>query len=296
MDEQVVETLQVILTSLGGTALGLAIAAFLSKSILVHYFTRQVESYKASLNHENEITIAKIKAELAKAEKTDERTHEYSQVMRRYHGPLQHAAYDLQSRLYAIVTQNLIPAYVDHGEQHEREYVIYNSAFVIAQYFAWAEIIRNEIQFIDFTTSDETRRFSCLQNELYGLWRTDVLKDEFRLWSGEQRAIGELMIESQGENQTCIGYARFVDMIKNNEQPLLNKLVKDVASFSQKPEPSFQRLTRIQHILIELLYFLDPDYTRFPEERRSLISASLGDDKEYQEDFITSVPACREPA
>ena len=238
-------TLQVILTSLGGTALGLAIAAFLSKSILGHYLTRQIESYKADLNHENEIAIAKIKSKLAKAEKTDERTHEYSRVMRRYQGPLQHAAYDLQSRLYATVTQNLIPVYVDNGDQHEREYVINNSAFVIAQYFAWAEIIRNEIQFIDFSTSNKTRRFSCLQDELYGLWRTDVLQDEFRLWSGEQRAIGELMIESQADNQTCIGYAEFIKIIKNNEQPLLNKLVEDVANFSQNPEQSFQRITKI---------------------------------------------------
>lgn len=264
-------TLQVLFTSLGGTAVGLAIATFLSRNIVTHYLSKNVENYKARLGHENEICIEKIKSDLAKADKTDDRTHEYTQVMRRYQGPLQHAAYDLQSRLFAIVTQNLISQYVSKGDDHQRDYIINNTAFVMAQYFAWTEIVRTEIQFIDFSTSERSKQFSCLQHKLYGLWRSDELLDKFRLWSGEQRAIGELMIESQSQGKTCIGYAKFLDLLEHEEHQLLTRLVADVAEFFKNPKPSFPRITKIQHTLIHLLYFLDPEYARFPVEMRSLI-------------------------
>ena len=55
----------------------------------------------------------------------------------RYREPLGHAAYDLQSRLYNILEKKLIPIYYDSGSDRERSYVLDNTVFLAAQYFAW---------------------------------------------------------------------------------------------------------------------------------------------------------------
>ena len=83
--------------------------------------------------------------------------------MRKYQGPLIHAVYNLQSRLFNIVERNFAGAYLTSRDAYERDYVVNNTAFVIMQYFAWTEIIRREVQFLDLTDSEKTRDLSKLQ-------------------------------------------------------------------------------------------------------------------------------------
>lgn len=208
------EYLDVFLVSIGGTTTALLVVGFLSKSLIGHIFNKEMESYKSKLSHENNIAIEEIKAELLRSAKKEDRTIEYEQVMKRYQGPLLHAVYDLQSRLYNIIVQGLINAYYIHGNDSEKEYVVNNTVFVIAQYFAWTEIIRREIQFIDFRDLVNTKKLSELRDNIYGLWQTDGYSDLFRVWAGEQRAIGELMVEEKNNQLTCIGYAAFLNKLK----------------------------------------------------------------------------------
>lgn len=263
------EYLDVFLVAIGGTTTALLIVGFLSKSLISHLFNKEMESYKSKLSLENSVTLEEIKTELLRNAKSEDRTIEYEMIMKRYKGPLLHAVYDLQSRLYNVIVQGLIDAYYTHGNEGEKEYVVNNTVFVIAQYFAWTEIIRREIQFIDFRDSDNTKKISELRDNIYGLWQTDGFSDPFRVWAGEQRAIGELMIEDVNEHHTCIGYAAFLNKLKENNETLFKKLQNDVVSLSNSGSQSFPRLREIQHALIDILDYLDPEYIRFPKERRS---------------------------
>jgi len=265
------EYLDVFLVSIGGTTTALLVIGFLSKSLVIHIFNREIERYKSQLNYENNIAIEKIKAELSRSAKNEDRTIEYELIMKRYKGPLLHAVYDLQSRLYNIIAQGFVNAYYIKGNDSERDYVVNNTVFVIAQYFAWTEIIRREIQFIDFQDSESTRKLSELRDNIYGLWQTDSFSDPFRIWAGEQRAIGELMIEDVNNHHSCIGYAAFLNKLQNNDEPLIKKLQTDVESLSKSGTDSFNRLRDIQHVLIDILDYLDPEYIRFPKDRRSYV-------------------------
>lgn len=263
--------LDIFLVSIGGTSTALLVVGFLSKSLISHLFNKEMESYKSQLNHENDIALENLKAELSRSARSEDRAIEYELIMKRYKGPLLHAVYDLQSRLYNIIAQGLVNAYFIHGNDNEKEYVVNNTVFVIAQYFAWTEIIRREIQFIDFRDSENTKKLSELRDNIYSLWQTDGFSDPFRVWAGEQRAIGELMIGDVNNHHTCIGYAEFLSKLKENNEPLFKKLQNDVESLSETGTDSFPRLKEVQHALIDILDYLDPDFIRFPKERRGYV-------------------------
>lgn len=109
--------------------------------------------------------------------------------MQRYQGPLLHAAYDLQSRIYNVLARGFFARYFVGGTPAQQHYAAHNTAFLIAQFFGWTEIIRQEVQFIDFAAVDDTRRLADLRDALYGLWQSDTMGDPLMVWAGEQRAI-----------------------------------------------------------------------------------------------------------
>lgn len=269
------ELLEGALATLGGGTVLVGASAAVARYLLDRHMNREMAVFRASMASDHAIDMEKLRAELAKEGKLEDRRYEYSRIMRRYEGPLQYAVYDLQSRLYNVVSQNLIQVYVMNGTESERAYVTSNTAYVIAQYFAWSEIIRHEIQFIECSTAGNTKALSALQSKIHSLWQTDEFGGRLRLWAGEQRAIGELMIEDKGSRLSCIGYARFLDILQDDQVPLLTKLHSDVESASADIQHCSARLVAVQHALINLLSFLDPECLRFPEERRTYVAGAV---------------------
>ena len=82
------------------------------------------------------------------------------------------------------------------------------------------------------------------------------------------------MIEERNNHLNCIGYASFLKMLQNNQEPLFEKLQSDVIALSERVSDSYPRLTEIQHALIDILNYLDPEYIRFPKERRSYVPSN----------------------
>ncbi|MGQ7848377.1 hypothetical protein ACUNV4_28015 [Granulosicoccus sp. 3-233] len=267
------EWLEGALATLGGGTVLVGATTAVVRYLLDRHVNREMAVFKAEMATENAIVLERLKAEIAQQGRLDERRHEYAQVMRRYEGPLQHAVYDLQSRLYNVVSQGFIQTYYLKGDEHEKQYVVDNTAYVIAQYFAWSEIIRTEIHFIECSTSGNTKALTTLQNQIYSLWQTDAFRGPLRIWAGEQRAIGESMVEERGNRLTCIGYARFLELVETEEVALLNSLRSDVASACTDIVSCFPRLVAVQHALIDLLCFLDPDSLRFPADTRTYVGA-----------------------
>ena len=210
----------------------------------------------------------RLSAELEDLRTVENRRFEREKSVARYREPLGRAAYDLQSRLYNILQQGLIKVYHDNGSDRERSYVLDNTVFLIAQYFAWTEIIRRDIQFLDLGADENTRQLARLQDDVYFLWQTDKFSPLLRVFAGEQRAIGERMIRDGPRGPECIGYAMFLDETHKHRDELLNALRTDVRDFSTRLPEARPRLVAIQNAMIDLLDFLDPSYIRFPQERR----------------------------
>jgi hypothetical protein len=210
-----------------------------------------------------------LAAELESLRLAEQRRFEAQRTTARYREPLARAAYDLQSRLYNILQQNLLAVYYDKGDERERSYVVDSTAFLMAQYFAWTEIVRRDIQYIDLGQDEQTRRLARLQDDIYSLFQTDRFGRLFRVFAGEQRAIGEQMIREGPRGLECLGYAAYLDQVAKGSDRLIEVLRGDVRAASAHLPAARPRLVALQHALIDLLAFLDPAFVRFPRERRT---------------------------
>lgn len=263
------EIVQVLIVAFGGSVTALAVAAALGKSLISQLLAREMEGLRSRLKTEGDILVESLKARLLQDARLDDRQFELTQVMRRYQGPLLHAVYDLQSRLYNILVNGFFKIYLVDGSPEQKHYAEHNTAFLIAQFFGWTEIIRQEVQFIEFAESEKTHRLSDIRDEVYSLWQTDGFDDPLMIWAGEQRGIGELMIERQGEKLTCKGYANFLRTFGAAQEQLMDRLTKAVLASATDQGNAHDRLRAIQNKLIDMLDVLDPENIRFRRDWRT---------------------------
>ncbi len=246
----------------------------MTPELVIALISAAVAIASAALAIWGQTKAARIAADLENFRRSEERRHEQEKAVARYREPLGRAAYDLQSRLYNILELRFIRKYYDNGTDRERSYVVNNTVFLAAQYFAWTEIIRREIQFLDLGTDEKTRELAGLQDNIYTLWQNDKMGPLFRVFAGEQRAIGECMIRGGPTGDRCIGYGAFLNQDEKRKDQLLDALKADVRSFSTHLDEARPRLIALQNALIDLLDFLDPSHIRFPKDRREKIRAN----------------------
>jgi hypothetical protein len=223
-----------------------------------------------------------LEAELAAHKAEADRRAETERTARKYSEPLGRAAYDLQSRIFNIVAVphpghpqrgRFLDAYLRGGNERTRNYAVKNTLFLIAHYFAWTELARREIQFIDLGADEETRKLATLQDHIYKLWQRDDFHPLLRIFAGEQRAIGERLIREGPRGPECMGYASFLDFYNTHPDPLLAALELEIMTLGTSLDQARPRLIAMQHALVELLAFIDPQFVRFPERTRTKLEA-----------------------
>ncbi len=229
-----------------------------------------VAAFAAVLSLTGQYRMKRMEADLALQKAEADRRAETARTARKYGEPLGRAAYDLQSRIYNIIKSDFLNAYLKNVDRRTRLYAIRNTLFVIAQYFAWTELVRREIQFIDLGADEQTRKLTELQDSIYSIWQTNAYGDPlFRIFAGEQRAIGERLIREGPRGPECMGYASFLDFYKQHPDPLLCAVETDVAALGAHLRQALPRLVALQHALVDLLAFLDPSSVRFPQKNRT---------------------------
>ncbi|HGM4930571.1 TPA: lysogenic protein [Serratia marcescens] len=188
-----------------------------------------------------------------------------------YKEPLLNAAFDLQSRLYNILNMKFIEVYYLLGSERQRHYVINNTVFLFSQYLAWTEAVRVDIQCIDLGNSEMTRRLSLMQRNISSTLQSDRYNPILMVFAGEQRAIGERMLKSIDGKLSCIGFGEYLSSEFNLHDPLMEMLTDEVKKVASNVLEASGRLSALQHGLIDMLDFLDPDFIRFPKERRGKV-------------------------
>jgi hypothetical protein len=216
---------------------------------------------------ENAKAIAQLQIDNDKLKAAAQREQEMSKLRE----PLARAAFDLQSRIYNIMRQELVGVYLVKGDEREKHYVINSTAFLIGQYLCWTEMVRREIQYIDLGGNDKTRQLQMLQDELQGIWTRDDLPKPLRIFSGEQRELGEALIENSVRGPECLGYGAFLTKYAKGVNPVIDDLKDDVASLGNTLDSAKPRLEKVQHALVDLLALLDPDFIRFQERYRTKV-------------------------
>jgi hypothetical protein len=181
-------------------------------------------------------------------------------VLARHREPLLAAAYELQSRLHNILCNRFVEDYVLGTKARKQDAALESTLYVFAQFFGWREIIRREIQFLRFPKDDETREVAGILRNIAETFLTDDYGSQFMIWRVEQRGLGERMIVTSDGTPTCMGYATFVEQRATMKEWLV-PLARDL---SEIEESGRKRLTKLQHLLLELVQKLDEDQTRYP--------------------------------
>ncbi len=221
----------------------------------------------ARLQTETQTFLAKFQAELQEKKDQRQKVEKAQEVLAKYREPLLQAAFELQSRLFNITRQGLLKNFYTHGNERDRNYTVENTLYVLAQYLAWTEIIRREVQFLDLGEIETTRSLANLQEHIRVILLSTRYGNVFRVFRGEQRAIGELMIVAQDGTDDCIGYGAFVAKQDEAFRFWFEPLRQSVDALATDLKSDNGRLKELQHALIELIEYLDSDGVRFDKNR-----------------------------
>lgn len=223
-----------------------------------------------------------VRNSLRAKEKSDAvlRAEEADRLLRRYRDPLVRAAFDLQSRLYNIVTHDFLGTYYLRGTPSEKQYAFENTLYVVGEYFGWVEVMRREIQFLNLRDIAQNRELARCLDLIAGTFLALRPDTTLRVFRGEQRAIGEVMMATLPSGaRECIGYAAFVT---RRDDPAFSrwfeKLGDDVELLAAEPGRHLERAIALQQVLIDLLEFLDPVHQYFPDSQRSKLQSGVARD------------------
>lgn len=213
-----------------------------------------------------------LQAEIGQQQAARQKQEERQDLMSKIRDPVLWAAYDLQSRIFNIVAQRFLSVYLVHGTAKERAYAQRNTLFVLAQYLGWVEIVRRSVQFLDIGSKEENLELVNCLSKISGVLSSDSFDNSaFRIFRGDQRAIGEIMIDDSVDSDlACIGYAKF-GMKMDTDQSFaewFTRLSTDVEQLAKTGMPRQSRLVALQHNMIDLIDILDPEFMRFPDRHR----------------------------
>jgi len=189
------------------------------------------------------------------------------QLLATQRDPAVRAISELQGRLWVILSSKAANYHYTRERPGDEEYYIESTAFLVAQYFAWSELMRQQIAALDY-------------NELSRL--LDDVSDAFahggpgfQFYRLDQREIGErLMTHMKVDADTAMfRYSDFRDMmaapkpaerllaLRERSQYLLDHIDKEV-----------ERATRVQNALVDLLDFIDAERVWVRPDRREKFS------------------------
>lgn len=219
-------------------------------------------------------SVTRLGSELDERQRLATKREQAEELRARYRDPLLGSVFDLQSRLYNIVAKDFLIRYMCESE-HERRYAVDNTMHLLAEYLAWVEIIRREIQFLDLGGEVANRRWLNALEDVRDVLARDDIDPVFRVFRGEQRAIGETMTVALadadgGRRRESLGYAEFVTRRQTAEfDRWFRKLEADLELLAAEPHAHLERVTLLQNRLIDVLDIFDPDCKRFPAVRRT---------------------------
>lgn len=157
-----------------------------------------------------------------------------------------------------------------------------STLWLFGQFLAWVEIVRREIQVIDY---GDVRRTAELQRHLFDvidILSSNTITDKtFRILRAEQRAVGELMVIDRTNadlvRSDSMGYAEFLHRVEtdNSFARWFAPLLSSMAQLGQGGRAR-DRAALIQRALIDLIDFFDPAHIRFPDVKRGKVPIPPG--------------------
>jgi hypothetical protein len=212
-------------------------------------------------------------------QKAQSKAEQAEAVLSRYREPLLVAAQNLHSRLYTMVEHNVLAAQL-HSDDPELEHYARNyTIYVLAEYLCWAEIVRRDMRFLDLGGDEGNREFVRLLEINQLALSDEEFPSALRLFRGQQRAIGELMMISTGGPSSAqyesLGYVQFCARLEDD--PVFAKWfarLRGGVDQLANTQAERSRVVSLQNGLVDLIEFLDPQRLRLPARLRDRLTLS----------------------
>lgn len=157
------------------------------------------------------------------------------------------------------------------GSDTPDDYRRLSTLWLLGQFLGWLEIIRREVQVIDYGDVHRTAELQRHIFDVVDIFSSDSIDDPaLRVFRAEQRAIGELMVTERiagdSRHSDILGYAAFVGRLESD--PAFTRWFSrwiDDLDMLMKGQQVGARLILIQRALINLIDFFDPEWVRFPD-------------------------------
>jgi hypothetical protein len=223
-------------------------------------------------------TGALVSVVISRRAAREERLSAAEELTRKFREPLLQATYNLETRIYNIVELDFFGRFLGADSTDlEKEYAVHHTMYVFAGYFCWLEIVRRESQYLDPKDDRINRAVATGIEAVLEIFANsiDIQEKCFRLFRGEQRALGEVMlvpIEAPtpgAPRWECVGYASFVHSLEDERMARwFRRLREDIGEFAENPTNRDRRLRLIHQRLMDIIDILDPDARRVPMRLR----------------------------
>jgi hypothetical protein len=223
-----------------------------------------------------------------------ERLDAADQLAVRFREPLLHAVFNLETRIYNVIELGFFARFLARDSSEEdREYAALNTLHVVGQYFCWCEILRRDSQFVDPRNDERNSEIMRSLEAVRDTFSDSITVDErcFRLFRGEQRALGEVMLVPAVDPHPgtprweCMGYAAFLRALDDPQMGRwFRRLRSDIEALAHDVPGRDARLRLIQNRLVDVLDVLDPEAHRVATGLRKRVSptASPGAHDEHR--------------
>jgi len=211
-------------------------------------------------------------------QKAENKAEQAELVLSRYREPLLLAAQNLHSRLYRIVNNNILATYLHSGEPDMERYTRDYTVYVLAEYLCWAEIIRRDLRFLDLGAEERNRELVRRLEDVQLAIADPALPRPLRLFRGQQRAIGEVMMTPTGNMESAqyeaLGCAQFFTRLDDDPAfpQWFDRIRAGLDQVAGADQAERAQLIRMQHRLVDLIEFLDPNQLRLPARLRDRLA------------------------
>ncbi|MES2111834.1 MAG: hypothetical protein V4577_23960 [Bacteroidota bacterium] len=240
------------------TTLGALLAMFIKEFLLVKYFDNVREKKALQLvskKYKDPILLSAV---------------ELARRLRELNAP--HLPLSGTYTISFLFDQSTAMKKNDATDPYFLKYKIVSTIYRFCAFFGWLELFRQDITFLNSHSKKESQEFSRILRIINSSIADGQINNEpdWETWKDvlifreELRAIGEGMIEIQGNQKTIFGYGKFKEIMSSaesvNNYPWLNPVTSFFTEFNKTKDFRIQRLDLLLKSLKELIKCLDKDY------------------------------------
>lgn len=238
-------------------------------SISTALFTASNAMRQSRLRATTDAELERLRHELERALRREDRHFEAKVVLDRYRRPLLSAAVQLLRRIENIRSRSFL-AYLQAGDGRAQT-ALRSTLYRFAAYLGWRALLDRELTYLHFEDTDQTRDVLALLDAIRAALASSQLDSSdgaarMMLWSEEQAAIGGLMLRTDG-SPGVLGFECFDERYAEWFEVWFDEFADDLAEGGAGMERLAATATALRALIerldVEGIYGSTPEHVKY---------------------------------